>query len=83
MIAAVAAVLGVDVLLKAVIDQRVEILDRLCPDVASPAPVAAIRSAEFDELLAPERDAAVPARTRADIDFGGIQELHDALFRVM
>ena len=54
------AVLGLEVLLIAVVDQRVEVGDALDPDVAALAAVAAVGAAELDELLAPERDAAAP-----------------------
>ena len=56
------AVLGEEVLLVAVVDQRVQPVDRLGPDVAALAAVAAVRAAELDELLAPEADAAVRRR---------------------
>jgi hypothetical protein len=46
------------------------------------AAVAAIRPAEFDELLAPERHAARPAAARADVDFGKVEELHRRRFRL-
>ena len=72
------AVLGADMLLEAVIDQRVEIVDRLDPDVAALAAIAAPGAAIFDELLAPERDAAVPAVAGLDIDLGDVEEFHGA-----
>ena len=71
------AVLGGVVLLVAVVDQRVEAIDRDHHDVAAPATIAAIWPAELDELLAPERHAAVPAVTGADIDLGFVEEFHD------
>src|SRR5262249_14403298 len=52
--------------------------DRLGPDVAAATAIAAPRAAIFDELLAPERDAAVPAFAGFDIDLGNIEELHAA-----
>ncbi len=73
---AVAAGLGLEVLLIAVIDQRVEAVDRLDHDVAAFAAVAAGRPAELDELLAPERDAAVAARAGLHIDLGFVEEFH-------
>ena len=73
---AVAAGLGLEVLLVAVVDQRVEAVDRLDHDVAAAAAVAAARAAELDELLAPERDAAVAAVAGADIDLGFVEEFH-------
>src|SRR6266540_2722119 len=48
--------------------------------VAALAPVAAVRSAELDKFLAPERHAAVPAVTRAHVDLGFIEEFHDARY---
>jgi len=50
----VAAGLGLKVLLVAVVDQGVQPLHRLDPDIAAPAAVAAVRPAVFDELFAPE-----------------------------
>ena len=73
---AAAAVLGLEVLLVAVVDQRVEAVDRLRDHVAALAAVAAVRAAELDELLAPERDAAVPAVAGADVDLGLVEEFH-------
>src|SRR5206468_2369674 len=57
---AAAAILGLHMLLEAVIDQGVEIVDRLRPDIAAPAAIAAIGTAIFNEFLAPEGDAAIP-----------------------
>ena len=75
---AVAAALGGDVLLEAVVDQRVQVLDRFGPHVAAAAAIAAVGAAELDELLAPERDAAVPAAAGLGIDLRCIEKLHDA-----
>jgi hypothetical protein len=47
------------------VDQGVEALDRLEDDVAALAAVAAVGSAIFDILLAPEADRAGPARAGA------------------
>src|SRR5439155_23268709 len=44
--------------------------------VATPAAIPAVRSAELDELFAAERQAAVPAVTRANIDLGFVEEFH-------
>src|SRR5206468_722783 len=74
---AAAAVLGSVMLLIAVIDQRVEAFDRERHHVAALAAIAAVGSAELDELFAPERHAAVPAVAGADIDLGFVEELHD------
>ena len=73
---AVAAALGLEVLRVAVVDQGVEAVHRLDDDVAAAAAVAAVRAAELDELLAPERDAAVAAVAGADVDLGFVEELH-------
>src|SRR5262245_46151274 len=54
------AVLGLEMLLIAIVDQRVQALDRLGDHIAALAAVAAIRSAELNELLAAERHTAVP-----------------------
>jgi hypothetical protein len=56
----VAAGLGLEMLLEAVIDQRVEAVDGFDPDIAAAAAIAAIRPAELDVFLAPERDAPAP-----------------------
>ena len=70
------AVPGEEVLLVAVVDEGVEALDRLGPDVAALAAVAAVGAAELDELLAAEADAAVAAAAGADLDAGVVEELH-------
>src|SRR3984957_19119896 len=49
---AIGAPLGLEVLLIAVVDQRVQPVDRLDDDVAATAAIAAARSTELDELLA-------------------------------
>ena len=59
------AALGLHMLLIAVVDQGVEILHRFGPDVAALAAIAAIGTAIFDELLAPEGNAAIAARAGA------------------
>src|SRR6516165_3594606 len=50
--------------------------------VAVLAAVAAVRAAELDEFLAPERHAAVPAVAGADIHLGFIEEFHDARYAI-
>ena len=65
-----------EVLRVAVVDQGVEPVHRLDHDVAAAAAVAAARAAVLDELLAPERDAAVAAVAGADIDLGFVEEFH-------
>ncbi len=74
------AVLGIDVLLIAVVDQRVEIVHGLGPDIAAASAIAAPGAAEFDIFLAPEGNAAIAARTGADLDLGDIEELHGVVF---
>jgi len=73
---AVDAGLGLEVLLVAVIDQRVEIIDTLDDNVATMSAVAAVRAAVFDVLLAAEREAAVAALAGLYVDFRRIEELH-------
>ncbi len=73
---AVAAALGLEVLLIAVVDQGVEAVDRLQHHVAALAAVAAAGAAELDEFLAPERDGAVAARAGLHIDLGFVEEFH-------
>ena len=68
--------LGLEMLLVAVVDQRVEAIDRLDDHVAAMPAVAAARAAELDELLAAERHAAVAAVAGADIDLGFVEEFH-------
>ena len=70
------AILGLHMLLEAVVDQGVEIVHRLDPDIAAPAAIAAIRPAIFDEFLAPERDAAIAASAAGSIDLGDIEKFH-------
>ena len=71
--------LGLEMLLVAVVDERVEPVDAFDQDVAAAAAVAAVRPAELDELLAPERDAARPAVAGADVDLGLVEEFHGPL----
>src|SRR5581483_6859399 len=70
-----AAVLCGEVLLVAIIDQRIEAFDRDRDDVTAFAAVAAIGPTIFDEFLAPERHATVAAVAGANIDLGFVQEL--------
>ena len=70
------AVLRREVLLVAVVDQRVEPVDGRDDHVAAAPAVTAVRPAELDELLAAERDAAVSAVAGADIDLGLIKKFH-------
>ena len=65
-----------EMLLVAVVDERVQPVDAFRPDVAATPAVAAVGAAELDELLAAEGERAVPAVAGADIDLGLIEELH-------
>src|SRR5260370_32828949 len=76
---AVGALLGLEVLLIAVVDQRVQSIDRFDDDVAAAAAIAAARSTELDILLAAERHAAVAAVAGADIDFCFIKKFHGSI----
>ena len=73
---AVDAGLGLEMLLVAIVDQRVQPVDGLQPDIAAAAAVAAVRPAELDEFLAPERHRAGAAVAGADIDLGLIEKFH-------
>ena len=73
---AVHAGLGLEVLLVAEVDQRVEAAGAFDHDIAAAAAVAAVGAAELDELLAAERHAAGPAVAGAYVDAGLIKELH-------
>src|SRR5579885_175262 len=76
---AVAAGLRLEVLLVAIVDQRVQPVDAFYNHIAAAAAVAAVRPAIFDELLAPERDAAVAARAGRDVDFRFIEKFHPTI----
>src|SRR5690606_2694665 len=73
---AVHACLRLEVLLVAIIDQRIQSLDGLHPDVAAASAIAPIGTTELDELLAAERHRAGAAVTGADIDLGLVEEFH-------
>ena len=73
---AVAALLGLEMLLVAVVEQRVEIGHAFHDHVAAFAAVAAVGPAELDELLPAEADGAIAAVTRAHIDLGLVEKLH-------
>ncbi len=73
---AVGALLGLEVLLIAIVDQRIQSIDRFDDDVAAAAAIAPARSAELDILLAAERHAAVAAVAGADIDLGFVKKFH-------
>jgi hypothetical protein len=58
------------------IDQRVEAVHAGHANIAAATAVAAVRAAEFDELFAPEADAAAAAFAAVDVDFRLIEEFH-------
>src|SRR6185437_13188578 len=73
---AVPAALRLEVLLVTIVDERIEAIDGFDEDAATIAAVTAVGAAEFNEFLAAERHAAVPARAGCDIDLGFIEEFH-------
>ena len=73
---AVGALLRLEVLLIAIVDQRVQSIDHFEDDIAAAAAIAAGGSAELDILLAAERHAAVPAVAGANIDLCFVKEFH-------
>ena len=73
---AMPAGLRLEMLLVAIVDQRVQPVDRLREDVAAAPAVAAIGTAELDEFLAAKRDRARAAVAGADVDLGLVEELH-------
>src|SRR6266436_5368516 len=73
---AVGAFLRLEMLLVAVVDQRVQSIDHFEDDIAATAAIAAARAAELDVLLAAERHAAVTAAAGADIDLCFVKEFH-------
>ena len=75
----VAALGRAEMLRVAEIDQRVQVLGRLKNNVPAASAIAAVRPAELDELLPPERDYTVAAVAGAQIDFRLVEELHRAI----
>jgi hypothetical protein len=63
-------------LLVAVVDQRVEAVDRLDPHVAALAAVAPVGPAHLDELFPAERNGARPAVAGAHINLCLVEEFH-------
>ncbi len=78
---AMLAITGCMMLLIAEIDQRIVVLDAFGPDATAPAAIAAVGSAEFDKLLTPEREAAIAAVSRPNVNFCLIQEAHKPQLR--
>src|SRR5690606_8045643 len=73
---AMMAGLRLEMLLVAVVDQRVEAIDAADDDIAPASAIAAIGAAELDEFLAQERHRAGTAIAGTDIDLGLIEEFH-------
>src|SRR5437879_5860348 len=73
---AAAPVLCPEMLLVAVIDQRVEIVGGEEDDVAALAALAAIGPAEFDEFLAAKAHRPAPAVTALQIDLALVKKFH-------
>jgi hypothetical protein len=59
------------------VDKGVEVVFSDENDVTALAAIPAIRATELDELLAPERDHAIPAVAGAEIDLGLVEKFHD------
>src|SRR6185437_6861838 len=76
---AVDALLRLEVLLVAVVDQGVQSVNRFDHDSAATAAIAAGGATELDELLAAKRYAAVAAVTGASIDLGFIEKFHEPI----
>ena len=68
--------LGLEMLLVAKVDERVEAVRAFDHDVAAAPAVAAVGAAELDEFLAPERDRARPAVAGANVDARLVEKLH-------
>src|SRR5436190_4461335 len=71
-----AAVLRPEMLLIAVIDQRVQVVGRDKDDIAALAAHTAIRPAELNELLAAKAHRAAAAITALEVDLALIEEFH-------
>src|SRR5581483_8504792 len=70
------AILGPHMLLEAVVDQGVEIVHGFRPNIAALAAIPAPGTAIFDELLAPERDAAIAASASGSKDPAATEKSH-------
>ena len=70
------AALRPEVLRVAEVDERIEARHRLEDDVAALAAVAAVGTAELDELFAAEADRAGAARAGPDVDLRLVEEMH-------
>src|SRR3546814_12189902 len=74
---AVDAALGPEMLLVAIVDERVQAVDAFQDHRAAAPAVAAVRAAAGNELLPPEADAAGAAVAGADVALGLFAVLHD------
>ena len=72
----VAAGVGLEMLVVAVVDEGVEIAVAHRVDAAAASAIAAPGSAIFDEFLAAKSDAAVAAIACGDRDFSFVDEFH-------
>src|SRR6516225_5274045 len=73
-----AAGLGLEVLLIAIVDQRIEAVHAFRHHIAAAPTIPAIGPAELDKFFAPERHATGPAIAGADVDLGLVEEFHAA-----
>ena len=73
---AVHAGLSLEMLVVAEVDQGVQPVDRLDPDIAALAPVAAVGAAILDVFLPPERHGAAAAVAGANVDLGFVEKFH-------
>src|SRR6202041_1830311 len=78
---AIGALLGLEVLLIAIVDQGVQSIDHFDDHVAAASAIAAGGAAELDILLAAEGHAAVSTVAGADIDLGFVEKFHEATRR--
>ena len=68
--------LGLEMLVVAEVDQGVQALDRLDPDVAAPATVTAVRATVLNVFLPPERHGPAAAVSGPDVDLAFVEEFH-------
>src|SRR5688500_3114960 len=73
---AVSALLRLEMLLVAIVDEGVQPFDGFCPDIAALAAVTPIGTSELYEFFAAKADAARTPIARAEIDLCLIEELH-------
>src|SRR5580704_15268469 len=67
---------GLEMLLVAKVDQRVETVSAFDHDVAAAPAIPAVGAAELDEFLAPERDCACAAVARPNVHARLVKKLH-------